>query len=172
MLSAPKLEAWTGSDHSLLAAAPLRLSPPGAAEVISCTVPVALAALVSPKESLLAVLSLAPELACMAELTARALVPPLTWLSLIADSGLSSDCSEFWVGAVLIGVLAALLIPRPTALSVLAALSKFSPRGAPAAALVLKPMVLAAKLEARLRLKSDFTPGACAAVPLGVVAEV
>ena len=70
-----------------------------------------------------------------------------------------------------------MLIPRPTALSVLAALSKFRPRGVPAPALLLKPIVPASKLDEMLRPKPEFAPalGAGAeadeAVPLGVALE-
>ena len=66
-----------------------------------------------------------------------------------------------------------MLIPRPTALSVLAAAIKFRPCGAPAPALVLKPIVPASKLDEMLRPKPELAPalgagaGAEVAVPLG-----
>ena len=79
--AAATLELEAGADHSWSLLAPLKLKPSAATEVIRPEPPEALTALVSPKESLPAVLSFESELACAAELTIEVLAAPLTALS-------------------------------------------------------------------------------------------
>ena len=73
--------AFERADHSWSLFAPLKLKPSAAAELIRLETSEALTALVSPKESLPAVLSFAVELACAAELTIEVLAASLTALS-------------------------------------------------------------------------------------------